>query len=185
MKKTTLIVPLLASLIAAPAIAGHGHGHERGHHKGKHHRHDSVVVMARVVRVQPIIDVVQLPQQRRECWNEQVTGTATHHSNDGMLVGAILGGVIGHNIGHGSQRDVTRTAGTIIGATIGHQNDRHYQQPVTYTEQRCSQHTDYVSEEQIRGYRVTYHYQGERYTTRMDHDPGSHVQIRVSHRLLD
>ena len=73
----------------------------------------------------------------------------------------------------------------MIGATIGHDSDHHYAEPYSYTEQHCSVVTDYVEEEHIIGYRVSYRYQGELYTSRMDHDPGRFVRLRVSHRLLD
>jgi uncharacterized protein YcfJ len=181
MKIKTVILPLILALASAPALAGHGHGH----HKKKHRAPDNMVVKARVSHVEPIIDVVQIPQQRRECWDEVVSGSTTHHSADGMLVGAIIGGVIGHNVGNKHNRGATTAMGTVIGATIGHDSDRSYQQPYRYTEQRCSVSTDYIEEERIRGYRVSYKYQGQHYTTRMDHDPGRHVRLRVSHQLLD
>jgi uncharacterized protein YcfJ len=182
MKTKTLILPLLLVLASAQLYAGHGH--KQGHHK-KHHGPQSAVIKARVTGVEPIVEVVEIPQQRRECWDEVVSGSTTHHSNDGMLVGAIIGGVIGHNIGNGRHRDATRAMGTVIGATIGHQNDNNYQTPYSYTEQRCIVSTDYLEEERILGYRVSYKFQGEHYTTRMDREPGRFVRLRISHQLLD
>ena len=182
MKTRNLILPLLLALASAPVLAGHGHKH--GHHK-KHHAPQSTVVKARVTDVKPIIEVVEIPQQRRECWDEVVSGSTTHHSTEGMLVGAIIGGVIGHNIGSSRHRDTNTAIGTVIGATIGHDSDHSYSRPYRYTEQRCSVTTDYLEEERILGYRVSYKFQGERYTTRMDHDPGRFVRLRLSHQLLD
>lgn len=181
MKMKMLILPLVMALASAPALAGHGYGHQ----KKKHRAPDRMVVKARVSQVEPIVEVVQTPQQHRECWNEEVRGSTTRHSADGMLVGAIIGGVIGHNVGNRRNRDTATAVGTVIGASIGHDSGRRYQQPYSYTEQRCSVSTDYIEEERILGYRVSYNYQGEQYTTRMDRDPGRYVSLRVSHQLLD
>lgn len=181
MKTPTLILSLSLALATSPLYAGHGHGH----HKKKHHAPQSMVVKARVSRVEPIVEVVQIPQQRRECWDEEVSGVSRRHSTDGMLVGAIIGGVIGHNVGNRHNRDTNSAIGSVIGATIGHNSDRSHSEPYSYIEQRCSVTTDYMEEERILGYRVSYHYQGEHYTTRMDRDPGHFVQLRISHQLLD
>lgn len=181
MKMKSVVVPLLLALASTPLYAGHGHGH----HKKKHRAAESTVIKARVSHVEPIVEVVQVPQQRRECWDEVVSGSTTHHSAGGMLAGAIIGGAIGHNVGNRRNRDATRAVGTIIGATIGHNSDHSYQRPYSYTEQRCSVNTDYIEEERILGYRVSYKYRGEHYTTRMNRDPGRFVRLRVSHRLLD
>lgn len=181
MKMKMIVLPLMLSLASAPVLAGHGHGH----HKKRGHSPQSEVVKAPVTHVEPLVEVVQVPIQRQECWDEVVSGSTTRQSNGGMLAGAIIGGVVGHNIGKGRHRDVSRAAGAIIGAAIGHDSDRSYQQPYSYTEQHCAVHTDYLEEERIHGYRVSYRYQGELYTTRMDRDPGRFVQLRVSHQLLD
>lgn len=181
MKKRNLIAPMILTLAAAPSYAGNAYGH----YKDKHMDRDDRVVKARVSHVEPIVEVVQIPQERRECWDEEVSGTTTRHSNGGMVAGAIIGGVIGHNIGDRHNRRATTAIGSMIGAAVGHDADHSYQQPYSYTEQHCSVTTDYIEEEHILGYRVSYTFQGEQYSTRMDHDPGRFVHLRVSHQLLD
>lgn len=180
MKRKMMIVPLLLGLAAAPLQAS------PDHHKYKRgHGNDAVVVKAKVSYVEPIYEVVQTPQERRECWDEVVQGTEVRRSNGGALTGAILGGVIGHNVGNGRDRGATTAVGTIIGATIGSGHDREYHTPYSYTEQHCSVTTDYIEEQRLLGYRVSYRFEGEEYTTRMNHDPGKFVRLRVSHQLLD
>lgn len=187
MNSKKVILPLLLSLAAAPVFAGHGnkHGHDKhGYHK-KDRAPQSAVVMARVTAVEPIVEVVQVAQPRRECWDEEVSGTTTHHSTGGMVLGAIIGGVIGNNVGNGRHRDTNRAIGTVVGGAIGHDSDHAYSRPYSYTEQHCSVSTDYIEEERTLGYRVSYQFQGEEYTTRMESDPGRYVRVQVSHRLLD
>ncbi len=183
MNRKLMILPLLLTLTSAPLYAGHGNGH--GHHHKNKHLAKSATVKARVSHVEPLYEVVQVPRQQRECWDEEVHGSRTQHSNGGMLVGAVIGGVIGHNLGNERHRRATTAMGTAIGAAIGHDSDHSYQSPYHYTEQRCTVTTDYLNEERLQGYRVHYRYQGEEYVKRMDRDPGRFVHIRVSHQLLD
>ena len=183
MKLKMMILPLALTLVSSPLFAGHGHGH---HQKNKHkHVSKSATVKARVSHVEPLYEVVQVPEQQRECWDEEVHGTRTRHSNGGTLVGAVIGGVIGHNIGNERNRRVTTAMGSVIGAAIGHDSDHSYQTPYRHIEQRCSVSTHYVNQKRNQGYRVHYRYQGERYVTHMDRHPGKFVHIKTSHRVLD
>ena len=47
-------------------------------------------------------------------------------------------------------------------------------------ERRCSTIEEYEIEERLVGYRVKYRYKGQTFTTRMDHDPGDEIRLRVS-----
>ncbi len=183
MKIKMMILPLALTLASSPLFAGHGN--DRGHHHKNKHLPKSGVVKARVSRVEPIYELVSVPTQQRECWDEEVRGSRTHYSNGGTLVGAVIGGVIGHNIGNDHNRRATTAMGTVIGATIGHDSDRSYRSPYRYTEQRCAVTTTQVTEERNNGYRVHYRYQGRGYVTHMDQHPGKFVHVEVSHRLLD
>ncbi|MEN8170864.1 MAG: glycine zipper 2TM domain-containing protein [Pseudomonadota bacterium] len=180
MNRKLITLPLILALTSSPLYAGHGHGQHK-----KHRGHDSFVVKARVSHVEPVIEVVQVPEQQRECWNEEVSGSHQRRSGGGALAGAIIGGVIGHNIGDSRHRRATTAMGTVIGATIGHDASRGSHTPYRYTEQHCEVSTHYVEEEQINGYRVHYRYKGERFVSHMDRDPGRFVRLRVSHQLLD
>lgn len=185
MKIKMMILPLALTLASSPLFAGHGYGHERGHHHKSKHLPKSAVVKARVSRVEPIYELVSVPTQQRECWDEEVRGSRTYHSNGGMLVGAVIGGVIGHNLGDERHRQATTAMGTVIGAAIGHDSDRSYRSPYRHTEQRCTVTTQQVTQKRNNGYRVHYRYEGRGYVTHMDQYPGKFVQVQVSHRLLD
>jgi uncharacterized protein YcfJ len=98
------------------------------------------------------------------------------------VVGSVLGGVAGNQVGKGRGRDAATVAGALLGAAIAHDlHDRpsrvHYD-----TVERCRDVTRYREEERIDGYRVTYRYKGETYTTRTDHDPGDRIRVRVDVR---
>ncbi len=182
MKSKHMILPLMLALASAPLYAGHGHGN--GHHR-KQRSDDSVVVRARVISVQPLIEYLPLPHEIRRCRDEALQRTPTSHSGGGALVGAIIGGVIGHNVCSPHNRGVTTAVGTMIGAGIGHQADRVHHSPYRYTERHCEILTEYSEQPQLTGYRVHYRYRGEDFESVMDHDPGRFVPLRARYRMLD
>ena len=53
-----------------------------------------------------------------------------------------------------------------------------YSRPVT----RCETHYSEQQEERIDGYEVLYRYKGQKYSTRMPHDPGRRIRVRVDIR---
>lgn len=168
MNKRLLLIPLIMGLASAPLYAG------------DHNRHGGFRDKARVVDVTPIMEIVEVPTERRDCWTEEVHGTHSGNSGAGMIVGGIIGGVIGNQIGRGDGRKVATVAGTVIGAAVGADADRHSRSvPYSNTEHHCQVRTDYVQEERLRGYQVTYRYHGETFTTEMDHHPGKFIPVRV------
>ena len=48
--------------------------------------------------------------------------------------------------------------------------------------QRCDVRYEQQTEERIEGYDVTYVYNGQRLTTRMNHDPGDRIRVQVQVR---
>ena len=149
---------------------------------------DSYYDYAKVVRVEPISRTVRVSTPQRECWDEEVTRYehyrgARSESYTPMIVGGILGGVVGNQLGKGSGRDAMTIAGTLLGGSIGRDHGRHYtvvSRPYTVEEQHCNVHNAYYEEERIEGYRVTYRYRGREYITRMDHDPGNRIRVRLT-----
>ncbi len=113
----------------------------------------------------------------------------------GTILGAVIGGAVGRQFGNSTGgRDRGTAAGVILGGVIGNQVDRdnayyghnerrvdEYERvPVTRTVERC--HTVSEAREEIRGYNVTYRYNGRDYTTRMPYDPGRTIQVDVGVR---
>ncbi len=144
---------------------------------------------AKVISSTPILERVSEPRQ--ECWNETVSSTGTvtqsapveEHSIGGALLGGLIGGVVGSQIGQGNGSTVATGAGAIAGAIIGdrvaNQNASQQTQdvPQIREERHCRQVENY--RDVIRGYNVTYRYNGRDVTTRLPYQPGDTVQVSV------
>ena len=141
---------------------------------------------AAVDSVIPDRRIVQVPQSREVCWDEPVTHYAPAHAGPPSytpgILGGIAGAVVGNQFGKGSGRDWATVAGTALGASIGRDygnRQRYYSSPYTTVEERCRIERSYREEEQITGYRVSYTYNGQQYTTLMNRDPGEKLRVRV------
>lgn len=148
---------------------------------------------AKVISSTPIYERVSEPKQ--ECWVETVSSTGTvtksvpveERSVGGALLGGLIGGVVGSQIGQGNGSTVATGAGAIAGAIIGDRvaNKDAQQQvqtttsqvPQTREERHCRQVENF--REVIRGYNVTYRYNGKDISTRLPHQPGNTVKVSV------
>jgi len=143
------------------------------------------VDQAQVIASVPIYERVNAPKQ--ECWNETVTtqGQTSGGSPLGAIVGGIAGGVIGHQIGSGRGNAVATGVGAVAGAVIGDKVDpnggvitgRTSATPQEQTVQRCRTVDSW--QQVVRGYNVTYRYNGRDVTVQMPYDPGPTVQLAV------
>ena len=179
--------PVLASILAAPLGLGvSATALAQSYSSYSEPSYD----YAEVVRVEPIINVVNQPVYRDECWEEPVTyreperyvrqrGPAAP-----AVVGGIIGGVLGNQFGHGRGRHAATAAGAMLGYSMvrdaqsyggGYEGGREY----TRYERRCAQRADYQRDEHITGYDVTYRYQGRLYQTVTDYPPGQSLRVRV------
>ncbi|TXT24422.1 MAG: hypothetical protein FD134_1563 [Gallionellaceae bacterium] len=147
---------------------------------------------AKVISSTPIYERVSEPKQ--ECWTETVSSVGAvaksapveERSIGGALVGGVVGGVVGSQIGQGTGNTVATAAGAIAGAIIGDRVANPSQgaaQAATSTpqpreERRCRQVEN--TREVIRGYNVTYRYNGQDVTTRLPYQPGSTVRVGVT-----
>ncbi|MEQ8858029.1 MAG: hypothetical protein RIC56_05230 [Pseudomonadales bacterium] len=106
------------------------------------------------------------------------------------LVGGLIGGLIGNQFGGGRGRTALTVAGAMLGASVATDHvrrsrayaapDHGYAPARSAAVQRC---TDSYRTRQVRGvhgYDVTYRYQGQNFTKRMDEHPGDTVAIRVA-----
>jgi uncharacterized protein YcfJ len=152
---------------------------------------------ARVTQVEPLYRTVRTSEPRETCWNEEVVNhdqrrdAAPRGRAGRTIVGGLLGGLVGAQLGDGRGRDAATVAGALIGSAIANDNarrDDYYRDQARgddrYTEvvQRCSVTNDYYEEEILDGYRVSYEYGGETYTTRMAQEPGRTIRVWVSVR---
>ncbi len=135
---------------------------------------------ARVVDVRPIIELVRVPAEHRECWTEHAErGRYRTDPGAAIVVGGVIGGVVGHEIGRGHKKGLATAAGAMIGAAVGHNIARRSYEPYTEDERHCRVREDYYEEEHVQGYRVTYRYHGKTFVTRMDREPGEYLRVRV------
>ena len=139
---------------------------------------------ARVTHVEPTYTTVRVSTPQRECSprsnyrrdKQQTSYTTT-------IAGSIVGGVVGNQFGGGNGKKIMTVAGALLGGSVG--RDLGYQ-PSDYNRydrgEACHVTNRYHQEERLDGYRVTYKYQGQTYTTHMDHDPGRRIPVEVSVR---
>jgi uncharacterized protein YcfJ len=157
----------LASLMTTAAVAANAHPY---------------VDNARVTSVEPQYESVTVPRQ--ECSSRWVAETRRVDGRDygGAVIGGVAGALLGNQLGHGHGREAATAIGAVFGAIAGDniaQRDRRegYEQvPREVTECRV------VDDVQTRvvGYRVTYDYRGQLFTTLMNENPGQFVPVRVS-----
>ena len=115
-----------------------------------------------------------------------------HDTSGGTIAGGLLGGVIGRQFGGGKGRDAATVAGVLIGSAIGHDNEANKNRQrsrndryETRTRQECSTRYQRSQEERIDGYKVTYRYQGETFTTRTRYEPGKQIRLAVDVRPVE
>jgi uncharacterized protein YcfJ len=134
-----------------------------------------IVDNARVISSTPIIEHVSEP--RRECWNENVQSAPKERTMGGAIVGGVAGGLLGSQVGGGSGKTAATAAGAIAGVLVG---DRiaNPDQPRNEQVQRCRDVPN--SRDVIKGYNVTYRYNGKEVTTTLPYQPGNTVQVGIT-----
>ncbi len=108
---------------------------------------------------------------------DRVSNPDSNRSATGAVVGGVAGAVLGSQIGGGTGNKAATAAGGIAGVVIG---DRvaNPDQPRTEQVERCRQ-TE-TSREVIKGYKVTYRYNGQDIITTLPYQPGSTIRVGVS-----
>lgn len=135
---------------------------------------DDFVDTARVISSSPIYERVNEP--RRECWNESAQSAPKERSMGGAIVGGIAGGLLGSQVGGGHGNTAATAAGAIAGTLVG---DRiaNSDQPRSGQVERCRDVGS--SREVIKGYNVTYRYNGRDVTSTLSYQPGDTVKVGV------
>ena len=174
-----IIATALFVVMTFPAWAGHDNGLYQ----------EPAYDYAKVVDVQPVIEIVQVPEDRQVCRERPVQRrVAEHRSPAPTIFGAILGGVIGnqlsrgHGHGHGNSRAAATVAGAAIGSMVATEVQYSKYPPRYYTQyvQMCDTETNWRSEERVIAWDVSWKYQGQIYHSRMDERPGERIPVRIS-----
>ncbi len=176
-----LLTPILLAGLMAPQSAFADQLHRVGA--------ESFTDTAKVISVTPIYRSISSTRPQRECWEEEVFySDDVGHDNTAlnMIVGGAIGGALGQNIGRHS--DSAKIAGAVIGSAIGYdraQRHRGRHKLRRGVEERCQTVYEQVSHERLDGYRVTYRYRGQTFTTITDEDPGKRLRLRITLTPLD
>jgi uncharacterized protein YcfJ len=139
---------------------------------------------ARVQSVEPQYEQVQVP--RNECTSQWVTEpvpTAAVGGNGygGLIVGGVAGGLLGNQVGKGHGREAATAAGAVIGAIAGDRIAGQHAQPQQMAQREVrSCRTVHDIQQRPAGFRVTYEYRGQQYTTVTREQPGNTLPVRVS-----
>jgi uncharacterized protein YcfJ len=162
MKRVALLTVLAAGTVAAQA--------------------QSFVDRARVQNVEPQYESVQIP--REECATQIVNEpqpVAGTRGYGGAIIGGVAGGLLGNQVGKGHGKEAATAAGAVIGAITGDRIAN--SQPQGYLNQQRevrSCRTINEVQQRLTGYRVTYEYHGQQYTTLTREQPGRSMPVRVS-----
>lgn len=142
---------------------------------------------AEVVSVLPVTKNVRVAEPHRECRSVPVTYTTyqrgqTSDTGRNVAVGSVIGGVVGNQVFRGKNQSAATVAGAAIGGYMGYERAKSRNNDVvpvqqTRYEQQCSTTTSYRTEAKADGYDVTYRYNGQFFTTRMETPPPSRFPV--------
>ncbi len=115
-----------------------------------------------VLDVTPVIETRQVPVREQIC---------DYREPDERLSRAVTG-----DLRQGRPR---------LSISAAAREDRQLWAELTASPKRCRTTERYAQRQEIAGYRVEYVYGSERLVTRMDHDPGERVRVRVELNPID
>lgn len=205
-KVALVSVAALASGACASAFAEHDSPYQGSYDDAYDARYiGDDYAYARVVHVEPVVHYVRVQTPQRRCYEdiEYYGDDYDHQPRRGTagatIAGGLIGGLVGHQFGSGGGNDAATLVGTLVGSSIARdraerRQDRRYDrtygqrtygQSRGYPVERCHVAYDAHEEERIDGYRVTYEYDGQEYTTRMQRHPGDQIRVRVAVTPVD
>ena len=181
-RKTAVLALAAAAALAlsGPAMADHDERYRTSSSRYDYARVVDVKLLIRSYRVEiPVRECYETPRDYDDRSRRSRRGGADAGRT---IAGAIIGGVIGRQFGDGSGRDALTALGAIVGASAANDGDRvrgrYEDEPMRYCETRY----EYEERDRVEGFRVTYVYDGETYTTRTAYDPGDRIRVEVKVR---
>ena len=139
---------------------------------------DSQVVFATVLNCTPVIGNVQERLPKR-VFNQEQVASQESTSYTPSILGGIIGAAVGNEFGKGRGNDLATIAGGVLGASVGRDVQNSKSQNHTTTVERCHDEIEYVYEERVTGWRVTYEFNSETFITRTDRDPGETIRLTI------
>lgn len=163
MRVSVLATALFATLSAVPAMAD-----------------DQYNDTARVLSVTPQTERVNVPRQECRTEYQQQSYSNNNPSIAGALIGGVAGGLLGNTIGRGNGRVAAAAVGAGIGALAGDRisNNNNVATTRSVPVQSCYQVDNWQTVNS--GYLVTYEYNGRTYSTVMNNNPGSTIDVNVA-----
>lgn len=164
MKKSFII----STTLVAAAFAAHG---------------ETFFDEAQVRSAEPQYESVSVPRQ--ECAVQTVTQVQqvnAPHNYGGAVVGGVAGALLGNQVGRGHGREAATAIGAVVGAFTGDNvaNAGATPQYQEVPQQVTSCRTVNDVQTRVTGYRVTWRYHGQNYTTIQREQPGPVMRVRVS-----
>lgn len=109
------------------------------------------------------------------------------------VAGAVVGGVIGNQLARNSRnQDLATVSGAVIGGIVGHEiadnaysqsaHKRHHHGQECVSVQEYGHYNGNAETKKLKGYRVTYRYKGEKFTTFTRKHPGGRIKLEISVR---
>ncbi len=145
--------------------------------------------LAELIAAVPVSRQVQVPTSSRECntvpvtYNETVKTEQTSTPTN-VIVGGLIGGVIANKAVNGSKRGAATAVGAATGGYLGYKRAESINEPKvvqrTRYEERCRTVKGERTDIQQDGYDVTYRFQGQVYTTRMQTPPPARFPVTLS-----
>lgn len=144
---------------------------------------------AELIAAVPVSTQIEVPTSSRECNSVPVTYNQTIEKErtstpTNVIVGGLIGGVIANQAVNGSKRGAATAVGAATGGYLGYRRAQSKNEPEvvqrTRYEERCRTVKGSRTELKQDGYDVTYRYQGQVYTTRMQTPPPARFPVTLS-----
>jgi uncharacterized protein YcfJ len=132
--------------------------------------------MALVTQASPHYETVNVPRQQCQTVEQVVP---QQRSLTGAIVGGVAGAIIGSQVGRGDGRVAAGAVGAGVGAIVGDRIDNSNNGGTVQPVQQCTTIENY--EQVIRGYNVTYQYNGRLFQTVIANPvrAGDSIRVRV------
>jgi uncharacterized protein YcfJ len=132
-----------------------------------------------VISSTPIQQTSEIRTPVQNC-SEQLVRVDNNGNLLPTLFGAAIGGFMGSQIGGGNGRFAATALGTLFGAGVGQQNWGKKLEPKYHRRNVCTTSYNISHQTTTVGYMVTYTFEGQTYTTRMQTAPSNKIRLMLN-----